>query len=49
MGPLAGVWVMTGVGVALGAIGFVVTGEPLWIAAGAVAGATLEWLERSKK
>ena len=49
LGPLAGVWVMTGVGVALGAIGFVVTGEPLWIAAGAVAGATLEWLERSKK
>ena len=39
---------MTGVGVALGAIGFVVTGEPLWIAAGAAAGATLEWLERSK-
>ena len=40
---------MTGFGVALGAIGFVITGEPLWIAAGALAGATLEWLERSKK
>lgn len=49
MGPLAGVRVMTGVGVALGAIGFVFTGEPLWIAAGAVAGATLEWFERSKR
>ena len=40
---------MTGVGVALGALGFVVTGEPLWIAAGALAGATLEWFERSKR
>lgn len=40
---------MTGIGVALGAVGFVITGEPLWIAAGAVAGATLEWLERSKR
>ena len=39
---------MTGVGVALGAVGFVMTGEPLWIAAGAAAGATLEWLQRSK-
>ena len=39
---------MTGVGVALGTIGFVLTSEPLWIAAGTVAGATLEWFERSK-
>jgi len=39
---------MTGVGVALGAVGFVITGEPLWIAAGAAAGAALEWLQRSK-
>ena len=48
LGPLAGVRIMTGVGVALGAVGFVMTGEPLWIAAGAAAGATLEWLQRSK-
>ena len=40
---------MMGVGVALGAIGSVITGEPLGIAAGAVAAATLEWLERSKR
>ena len=39
---------MTGVGVALGAVGFCYDGEPLWIAAGAAAGATLEWLQRSK-
>ena len=39
---------MTGVGVAVGAVAFVLTGGPLWIAAGAVAGATLEWFERSK-
>jgi hypothetical protein len=37
---------VTGVGVAVGAIGFLMTGEPLWIAIGAVAGATLEWFER---
>lgn len=49
LGLVAGVWSVTGVGVAVGAIGFVITGEPLWIAAGAVAGATLEWIERSKK
>jgi len=40
---------MTGVGVALGAVGFVITSEPLWIATGAVAGATLEWFEHSDK
>ena len=32
---------MTGVGVALGAIGFVITSEPLWIAAGALLGVTI--------
>ena len=40
---------MTGVGVALGTTGFVMTREPLWIAAGALAGAALEWFERLKK
>lgn len=39
---------MTGVGVALGTVGFVITGEPLWIAGGALLGATIEWFERSK-
>ena len=49
MGFLVGVRSVTGVGVALGAIGFALSGEPLWIAAGTMAGASLEWLERFKR
>ncbi len=40
---------MTGMGVALGAIGFALSGDPLLIAAGTLAGASLEWLERFKR
>lgn len=49
MGFLVGVRSVTGVGVAFGAIGFALSGEPLWIAAGTLAGASLEWLERFKQ
>ena len=42
----AGNWI--GVGTALGASVFVLTGEPVWIGVGVAIGAALDWRKRSK-
>ena len=41
---IAGHWI--GVGTALGACAFVLTGEPIWIALGVAIGAALDWRKR---
>jgi hypothetical protein len=41
-----GEWI--GVGVAIGAVVFVVTNEPVWIALGVAIGAAFDWQKRKK-
>lgn len=43
----AGNWI--GVGVALGALVFVLTSEPVWIAVGVAIGAALDWKKPKNK
>jgi hypothetical protein len=43
----AGNWI--GVGVALGALVFVLTSEPVWIAVGVAIGAALDWKRPKSK
>ena len=43
----AGNWI--GVGVALGALVFVLTSEPVWIAFGVAVGAALDWKKPKNK
>jgi len=41
---IAGHWI--GAGTAIGAVGFVFTREPIWIALGVAIGAALDWRRR---